>query len=139
MDTEATRTLVHRLYEAYARGDGERVAALIHDEVDWIIYGPVDVFPFAGARRGKQAVLEALAAVAKDYELRRYVPEFILADGDRAAVLSDTAFVQRSTGRMLRFRLANFLRFADGRLTEFRKFSDTFDVTQQALGRWLDV
>jgi ketosteroid isomerase-like protein len=139
VDTEATRTLVRRLYEAYARGDGERVAALIHDDIDWAIYGPVDVFPFAGARRGKEAVLKALAVIARDYELRRYVPEIILADGDRAAVMSDIAFMQRSTGRILRFRLANFLRFVDGRLAEFREFSDTFDVTQQALGRWLDV
>jgi ketosteroid isomerase-like protein len=139
VDTETTRGVVRRLYEAYVRGDEARVADLIHEDIDWVVYGPIDVFPFAGARRGKAAVLKALAAIARDYELRRYVPEQIVADGDRAAVLSDAAFMQRATGRLLRFRIANFLRFHDGKLIEFREFTDTFDLTQQALGRWLDV
>ena len=139
MDTETTRTIVRRLYEAYVRGDRERVAALVDDDIDWIVYGPIDVFPFAGARRGKTAVLKALADIERDYEIKRYIPEVIIADGDRAAVLSDAAFMQRATGRMLSFRIVNFLRLRDGKVVEFREFSDTFDVTQQALGRWLDV
>ena len=58
---------------------------------------------------------------------------------DRAAVMSNVAFVQRATNRMLSFRLVNLLRFRDGRVIEFREFSDTFDVVEQALGRWLVV
>jgi ketosteroid isomerase-like protein len=37
----------------------------------------------------------------------------------------------------LRFRVANFLRFQDGRVIEFREFSNSFDVVEQALGREL--
>jgi ketosteroid isomerase-like protein len=139
VDTESTRTIVRRLYEAYVRGDSERVAATLDDDIDWVIYGPIDVFPFAGARKGKTAVMKALAGIDRDYELKRYVPEVILADGDRAAVLSDVAFMQRATGRMLSFRIVNFLRLRDGKVIEFREFTDTLDLTQQALGRWLDV
>jgi ketosteroid isomerase-like protein len=139
VNTETTRTIARRLYEAYVRGERERIAELIDEDVDWVIHGPVDVFPFAGARKGKEAVLKALAAIERDYELKHYVPELLLADGDRAATLSDVAFIQRATGRLLRFRIVNFLRLHEGRLVEFREFSDTFDLTQQALGRWLEV
>jgi ketosteroid isomerase-like protein len=131
------RTLVRELYAAYARGDGARVAEMIDDDIDWIIYGPVQVFPFVGARQGKAAVLETLAGIAAEYALERYQPEVIIVDGERAAVMSNLAFVQRSTSRLLSFRNANFLRFRDGRLVEFREFWDTFDVVEQALGRWL--
>jgi ketosteroid isomerase-like protein len=134
---EDTRALVRDLYAAYAGGERARVADLIDDDIDWIIYGPVLVFGFVGARHGKTAVLEALAALAADYAVERYQPEIIVVDGDRAAVMSNCAFVQRATGRTLSFRLANFLRFRAGRLVEFREFSDTFDVTEQALGRYL--
>jgi len=134
---EDTRALVRDLYTAYAVGDRARVADIIDDDVDWIIYGPVQVFDFVGARHGKVAVLEALAALAADYAVERYQPEVILVDGERAAVMSNVAFVQRATGRTLSFRIANFLRFRAGRLVEFREFSDTFDVTEQALGRYL--
>ena len=139
MDTEATRHLVDDLYGAYARGDGERVAQLIDDDIDWIIHGPVQVFPFLGPRRGKAEVLKTLADIGEGYAIERYEPDIVIVDKDRAAVMSNVAMRQRSTGRTLSFRLVNFLRFRDGKIIEFREFSDTFDVVEQAIGRWLEV
>ena len=134
-----TRALVTDLYAAYGRRDYNRVAEFIHDDVDWIIYGPMKVFPFAGHRRGKAAVLDALGGIAQDYTLERYLPRTMIVDGDRAAVMSDVAFTQRSTGRTVTMQLANFLRFRDGRLIEFREFANTFDLVEQALGQLIDV
>src|SRR5262249_54626754 len=114
-------------------------AGMIHDDIDWIIYGPLPVFPFTGPRHGKAAVLDALAAIAKDFALERYVPDTIVAEGDHAAVLSNTAFKQRSTGRTISVRLADFMRLKDGKIIEFRELFDTFDAVEQALGRWLEV
>ncbi|MEX2128717.1 MAG: nuclear transport factor 2 family protein [Xanthobacteraceae bacterium] len=139
MDTEVTRVLAKRLYEVYSRGNRDEIAALIHDDIDWIIHAPIDVFPFVGPRHGKAAVLKTIEAIGTEYKLLRYIPEIIIADGDRAAVLSNVAFEKRASGRTLSFRIANFLRFRDGLLVDLREFSDTFDVTQQALGRWLQV
>jgi len=135
----ATHAIVHELYDAYERRDFERVAAVIHDDIDWIIYGPVLVFPFAGPRRGRNDVLKALAAVAESYVVESYKREVIIIEGDRAAVMSDASFRQRATNRMLRFRIANFLRFQDGRLIEFREFINSFDVVEQALGHELKI
>jgi len=134
-----TRAIVTDLYAAYANGNFDRVAELIHEDIDWIIYGPVQIFPFAGHRRGRNAVLEALGGIAKDFSLERYEPRIIIVEDDRAAVMSDVAFKQRATGRVLTAHLANFLRFRDGRLIEFREFANTFDMVEQALGRWIDV
>ena len=139
MSSDATRAIVNELYDAYERRDFDRVASLIHDDIDWVIYGPVEIFPFAGARQGRVAVLEALGKIAEQYTLERYKREILLADGDRAAVMSDVSFKQRATGRLLRFRLANFLRVRDGKLVEFREFANTFDVVEQALGRELQI
>jgi len=139
MSESATRTAVKALYSAYNDGDVDRVAALIHDDVDWMIHGPVQVFAFQGPRHGKTAVMEALAAIAKDYTLERYTPEIIIVEGERAAVLSNAAFVQRATNRTLRLRLVNFLRFQNGQVIEFREFSDTFDAVEQALGTWIQL
>jgi ketosteroid isomerase-like protein len=135
----ATRATVQDLYDAYARRDFARVASLIHDDIDWVIYAPVSVFAFAGPRRGRAAVLQAMGGVAEQYTIESYVPEIVLVDGDRAAVISDASFKQRATGRVLRFRVANFLRFADGKLIEFREFMNSFDAVEQALGRELEL
>jgi ketosteroid isomerase-like protein len=97
----------------------------------------MQVFAFAGHRHGKAAVLEALGGIARDYLLESYLPQATVVDGDWAAVMSDVTFRQRATGRILRFHIADFLRFRDGRVVEFREFTNTFDVVEQALGRLL--
>lgn len=134
-----TRATVQKLYGAYARRDFNVVASLIHDDIDWVIHAPLGLFRFAGARHGRVAALQALAGIAEDYALESYKPEIVIVDGDRAAVMSDVGFLQRATGRTLRFRVVNLLRFKDGRVIEFREFSNTFDVVEQALGRELDL
>ena len=139
MDQDGTRETVRELYDAYARRDFERVAAFIHEDIDWVIYAPLSVFPFAGPRHGRVAVLQALAGIAAGYVLENYQAEIIIVEDDRAALVSDVSFTQRATGRLLRFRVANFLRFQDGRLIEFREFSNSFDVVEQALGRELQL
>lgn len=139
MNQGGTCETVSELHDAYARRDFERVAAFIHDDIDWVIYGPVSVFPFAGPRHGRAAVLEAMAGIAEAYSLESYKLEIMIVDGERAAVVSDVSFTQRSTNRTMRFRVANFLRFQDGKLIEFREFTNTFDVVEQALGRELSL
>ena len=36
---------MNELYDAYARGDFDRMATLIDEDIDWLIYAPVMVFP----------------------------------------------------------------------------------------------
>lgn len=139
MTEQSTRTLVADLYDAYRRRDFDRVASYLHDDIDWIIYAPMNIFPFVGARRGKAAVLEALGGIAKDYTIERYEPKVIVVEGDRAAVMSEVAFRQRSSGRVLSFQLANFLLFRNSKVIEFREFANTFDLVEQALGRAIEV
>jgi ketosteroid isomerase-like protein len=135
----ATRAAVRKLYDAYERRDFERVAALIHDDVDWIIYSPLTIFPFAGHRRGRAAVLKVMADAGQLYELEIYKTDVEIVDGDRAAVIADIGILQRETNRRLRFHVGNFLRFQDGKLIEFREFSNSFDVVEQALGREISL
>jgi len=136
---ETTRDIVRRLYDAYASKDFDQVAAALHEDIDWIIYSPVSVFPFAGQRQGRAAVLQAMGSIAEQYMLESYKNEIVIVDGDLAAVMSDVRFTQRATKRVLRFRIANFLRFQDGKLIEFREFVNSFDVVEQALGRELSL
>jgi ketosteroid isomerase-like protein len=130
-----TRAVVNELYAAYSARNFQRIAELIDEDIDWIIHGPVRIFSFVGERRGRAAVLEAMGGIASEFALERYEPVVIIVEGDRAAVMSDAAFKQRSSGRMINMRLANFLRFRAGRLIEFREFANTFDIVEQTFGR----
>jgi len=132
-----TRAVISDFYDAYRRRDFGRVAALIRDDIDWVIYAPMSVFTFAGPRRGRAAVLAAMAEIAASFALESYEPQVSVVEGDRAALISDVGFRQRSTGRVLRLRIAGFQRWQDGRLIEYREFIDSFDAVEQTLGREL--
>ncbi len=56
----------------------DELEELIDDEVDWAIYGPIDMFPFLGARRGKAAVLEVIRQIADNIRVRRFDRETIM-------------------------------------------------------------
>lgn len=139
MSESATRATVEDVYDAYGRRDMERVAALLHDDIDWVIYGPIEVFPFVGMRRRRKAVLEAIVTLFELFSLESHQREIMIVEDDRAAIMSDVGFKQRATGRTLRFRVANFMRFQDGRLIEFREFADSFDLVEQAIGHAVEL
>lgn len=134
-----TRAVVDDLYDAYVKRDFERVADRIDDDIKWVIYAPRHVFGFSGPRRGKAAVLETLTAIVTDYAIEDYVPRITIVDGEHAAVLSDAVFSHRASGRVLNFRIADFLHVRNGRIVEFQEFIDTFDVVEQVLGRHISV
>jgi len=139
MSSDDTRAAVADIFDAFAKGDFARLALRYDEDIDWVFYAPVAVFPFTGARRGRAAVFQAYADMFRDYRLERQEREAIIVEGDRAAALLDVTLVQRSTGRTVRSRVASFYRFRDGRVVEYRGFVDSFDASEQALGRWFDV
>lgn len=130
------RSVVEAFYQVYATRDAAKIAAYLDDDVEWVISGPVDLLPFCGTHRGKAAVLDLIGrrvpAVLRTYS---YVPDAILVDGDRAATLSRQSSRGTADGRSISYRVANFMRFRDGKLIENLSLVDTFDAVQQLIGR----
>ena len=139
MTTEITRALAKQFYKASAQRDTEGILALIADDVDWLVQGPVDVFPFFGQRHGKAAVLEGYREIARKLEITGYQVESLLADGDRAAALIRITAIVRATSKVMSFRTTQFSRFRDGKMIEMRGVLDSFDMVEQTIGRALDV
>lgn len=139
MSEDRTRATVMALYDAYRRRDFDDVAALLHPDIEWIIYSPITVFPFAGPRRGRVAVLQAMAGIVQGYRLESHKLEILIVEGGRAALIAEVGLQQRATARSLRYRVVNFLRVIDGQVIEYREFVDSFDLVEQVLGRELTL
>lgn len=139
MTHDATRAALDDISDAFIRGDHERLAARYHDDIDWLLHAPVAVFPFAGARRGKAEVFKSFALFYETFQLTNFTVEVKIVDGERAATLSLVHLTQRATGRTIRSHIAGFHRFRDGKLIEYRGFTDSFDSVEQTLGRELDI
>src|SRR5471032_579802 len=113
----------------------EDLETLIDDDVDWAIYGPIDMFPFLGARRGKAAVLEVIRQIADNIRVRRFDRESIMLGVDSASSMIRYSLTALDSDKPISLRLAHFAQFKAGRLLSIRVLVDTFDLVEQALGR----
>jgi ketosteroid isomerase-like protein len=138
--TEAVpRAIVEAFYKAYAARDAKKVAEFLDDNVEWTISGPVDFLPFCGKRYGKAAVLELIErGVPAIFEVFSFISDSMVVDGDQVATLNRLAATGRD-GRVIRYRLAHFMRFRAGKLIENLSLLDSYDAVEQVLGHPLSV
>jgi ketosteroid isomerase-like protein len=138
MPVTDTRTLAQDFYRAYASRDVAALAGFIDDEVEWTVSGPVDILPFCGTRHGRQAVLDLIAReVPQVFRLFSFVLDQMLVDGERIASLI-RLLGHAPDDRVVRYRLAHFLRFRNGRIVENQSLIESFD-TEEAFGHPLAV
>jgi ketosteroid isomerase-like protein len=134
------RSVVDAFFKVYALRDADKVAEFLDDRVEWTISGPIDYLAFCGTHRGKAAVLDLIrTSVPQVLRVHSFVTEYILVDGDRVAALSRQSSRRASDGRGMSFRVANFMRFRNGKLVENISLIDTFDAVEQVLGHPLRV
>jgi len=138
MAQPVTRKVVDAFYDAYTTGDRDKLAAMLHDEVEWSISGPIAVLQYCGERHGKAQVLELacniLPSVLADAKVKS---ESIVISGDQVATLNRLTARRRSDGRQIGYRFAHFIRFRDGKVIETLSIIDTFDAAEQMLGHSL--
>jgi ketosteroid isomerase-like protein len=113
----------------------EDLAGLIDEDVDWAVYGPIDMFPFFGARHGKAAVLEVIRQVAENVRVHRFDRESVMLGVDSASSMMRYSLTALDSNKPISLRLAQFAQFRAGRLSSIRILVDTFDLVEQALGR----
>jgi ketosteroid isomerase-like protein len=139
MFQEAPRGFVHAFCDAMTSRDPGRIAPFLDDDVEWMVFGPIDLFPFFGQRKGKVAVLVMFRELMSVLQLRRCEHDSLLTDGDNTAALVRINALDMSTGRVLSLRLAKFAKFRDGKLYSLKAVFDSFDVAEQAIGRPIDL
>jgi ketosteroid isomerase-like protein len=123
------------LHRAINERRPEDLEALIDEDVDWAVYGPIDMFPFLGARRGKAAVLDVVSQIAENVRVHRFDRESIMLGVDSASSMMRYSLTALDSNKPISLRLAHFAQFRAGRLLSIRVLVDTFDLVEQALGR----
>src|SRR6201987_1795701 len=110
----------------------EEIDPLIDEDVDWAIYGPIDMFPFLGARRGKAAVIEVIRQIGETITVRRFEREQIMLGEESAASMLRFSLTALDSNKPISVRVAHFAQFRAGQLRSIRVVVDTFDLVEQA-------
>lgn len=128
-----------RFSRALHRAINERhlaaLESLIDEDVDWAIYGPIDMFPFFGMRSGKADVLDVCGQIADNVQIHRFDRESVMLGVDSGASMMRYSLTTLDSDKPISLRLAQFAQFRAGRLTNMRVLIDTFDLVEQALGK----
>jgi ketosteroid isomerase-like protein len=107
---------------------------LIDEDVDWAIHGPVEMFPFLGARRGKAAVLDVCRQISENVRVRRLDRESIMLGEESAASMLRCSLTALDSNKPISLRIAHFTQFRAGRLLNFRVLLDTHELVEQVIG-----
>src|SRR5476651_589261 len=131
---------VREFYEAHMLRDPERIAQFLHDDVEWSVAGPIDLIPFCGQRRGKEAAIDTMVRIAPALlTVTKLEFDELLVDGERAAGFNHLTAIQNSTGRTISYQRAEFFQYRDGEIISYRDILDSFDVAEQVLGHSIDL
>jgi ketosteroid isomerase-like protein len=117
----------------------EDLKTLIDEDVDWAIYGPIDMFPFLGARRGKEAVIEVVRQIAENFRVHRFDRETVMLGVDSAASMLRYSLTSLESNKPISLRVAHFAQFKNERLRSIRVLLDSFDLVEQALGQHIHL
>jgi ketosteroid isomerase-like protein len=127
-----------RFSRAFHRAINERqfndIAALLDEDVEWAIYGPIDLFSFFGARHGRAAALDVIRQIAENFHVRRFDRESIMLGVDSAASMMRYSMTALESGKPISVRIAHFAQFRGGVLTRLRVLVDSFDLVEQSVG-----
>ena len=126
-----------RFSRALHRAINERqfaeIEPLIDEDVEWTIHGPVELFPFFGARRGKAAVLEVIRQIAEKVRVHRFDRESIMLGVEAASSLLRYTLTVLDTNKPARVRVAHFAQFREGRLSSMRILIDAYELIEQVV------
>ncbi|MBI4275488.1 MAG: nuclear transport factor 2 family protein [Rhizobiales bacterium] len=139
MTGRTMRAFSRAFCNALATCEATKVADFLDDDVECSLFGPIDLFPFFGQRRGKPAMLAMCAEIAANLTLRGCDEETASISDNRYAALLRLTAMHPPTGRTLSFRLAYFAGFRDGKLIDLKVLLDSFDAAEQVLGREIDL
>ena len=129
------RATVENFYRAYATLDPQLIGALITDDVEWHVAGPIEVMQVAGHWHGKAAVMDRFARIVPNaVKFKRLDIETLLVDADSSAMFGRISCVQLQSGRAICHRTAHIAHYRDGKVCQFRVINDSLDAAEQYVG-----
>lgn len=124
-----TLTRLKAVCKAWQESKGKSVdqwLSLFADEIDFrSLADGRDNLPFTARRRTKQELGSYFAAVAADWEMIHYTPDYFVEEGDRIVMMGRMAWRNRRTQATFETVKADFWRFKDGKAVEFLEMYDT--------------
>jgi ketosteroid isomerase-like protein len=129
MDEQTNIALLRQAYDAYSKGDIQRVMGMFAQDIEWDM-PEVEGIPFSGKRHGIGQVGEFFRLMDECQEAREFTPDQFIARGDQVIVLGHCTFAVRTTGLEYSDEWCHVFTVKAGKVTSFKEYSDTHKAAQ---------
>jgi ketosteroid isomerase-like protein len=129
MNEQANIGLLKQAYDAYDKGDIQRLIGLLAQDIEWEL-PEVEGIPFTGKRRGVDQVADFFRVMAECQEPREFRPDRFICQGDQVIVLGHGTFTVKATGAEFSSDWCHVFRVAGGKIASFKEYDDTHKAAQ---------
>ena len=129
MNEQANISLLKQAYDAYDKGDIQRLLGLLAQDIDWDL-PEVEGIPFTGKRHGLDQVADFFSTMAACQEPREFKPDRFIAQDDQVVVLGHGRFAVKATGAEFSGDWCHIFRVAGGKIASFKEYDDTHQAAQ---------
>jgi ketosteroid isomerase-like protein len=129
MSEQANISLLKQAYDAYDKGDIQRLLGLFAQDIEWDI-PEVEGLPFTGKRHGLGQVSDFFRVMAECQEPREFMPDRFIGQGDEVVVLGHATFTVKATGAEFSEDWCHVFHIAGGKIASFKEYDDTHRAAQ---------
>ncbi|MCW2286140.1 ketosteroid isomerase-like protein [Rhodoblastus acidophilus] len=126
--------LVKSLYDAFKRGDLETIFAASDPNIKWISNADPALIPWGGERNGVEAAKGFFKELGDHVEFESFMPQEFFSGSDSVTVLGHTTARMKPSGGLVEHEWAHIFKIENGKVVEFRDFTDTHAVVQAYFG-----
>ncbi len=124
MSEQENTEVVRQAYGNFQTGDIESLLNLLADDAGWRLPLMENV-PFAGSRKGREAIGQFFAILNEAQEAREFEPQSFIAQGDKVAVQGRYLWRVKASGREYQGDWVHVFTLRDGKITDFQEYTDT--------------
>lgn len=129
MSTQTPAALTQALFAHLGAGELTAASALFADTVDFAIPGAPDI-PWIPEADSPAGMLRFFTLVGEHLDRKHFEVEKVLADDTDAVALGNLVSTVRATGRDIVLRFAIHLGVADGRISRYHLYEDSWAVSR---------
>jgi ketosteroid isomerase-like protein len=129
MSTQANISLLKQAYDAYDKGDIQRLLSMCAQDIEWDL-PEVEGIPFTGKRHGLNQVADFFRILAECQEPREFKPDQFIGQDDQVAVLGHATFAVKASGAEFSGDWYHVFRIAGGKIASFKEYDDTHRAAQ---------
>ncbi len=119
--------IVKQGYADFQQGNIPGMLEVLSDDIEWTLPGSAGV-NFSGTFKGKEGVMKFFENVAGGNDMKEFMVDTYIAEGDHVVALGHLSAIARNTGKTSSNKWAHVWKLKDGKVVSHYEYADTAEI-----------